>query len=132
MTEGGSPNLTDTEGDSDSVDQIYNISAMISLIIVSVKVALITSSHLYETKVMVQDVLQYNTFQLKGHHSTVSPEELSERWQIGLKQAREKIAKTTQRLTFSALMTLAIRYKLDIVFHTKRLTGMSDIDTMDG
>ena len=28
MTEGGSPDLTDTDSDSDSVDQIYDIGAM--------------------------------------------------------------------------------------------------------
>ena len=47
----------------------------------------------------VQDVPQANTYQSKGRHSTMSLEELSEQWQIGLKQARETIAKTTQRLT---------------------------------
>ena len=28
-------------------------------------------------------------------------------------------------------MPLAMRYKVDIVFHTKRILGMWDIDTMD-
>ena len=35
-------------------------------------------------KTTVQDVTQAKTFQSKERHSTVSPEELSERWQIGL------------------------------------------------
>ena len=61
-------------------------------IIGSVKVILIPSSNVSETKATVQDVPQAKVFQLKGFHSTVSPEELSERWQIGLKQAREKIS----------------------------------------
>ena len=72
---------------------------MTSRIIGSVKLALITSKNVSETIVTLQDVPQANIFQLKGLHSIVPPEELSERWQIGLEQAGEKITKTTQRLT---------------------------------
>ena len=100
--------------------------------IVSVKVALIQSRNVSEKKEKVQDVPQTKTFQSKGRHSTVSPEELSKRWQIGLKQAREKIAKTTQRLTHSAVMPLARQYKADRVFHTKSLIYMWATDNMDG
>ena len=80
MTEGGSPDLTDTDSDSDSVHQIYDIGDMTSQIIGSVKVALIPSRNVSETKATVQYVIQANIFQSKGRHSTVSPEELSERW----------------------------------------------------
>ena len=62
----------------------------------------------------------------------MSPEELSEWWQIGLEQERYIIAKTTQRLTCSAVMPLERRCKADIVFYTKRIIGMWDTDTMDG
>ena len=99
MTEGGSPDLTDIDSDSDSVDQIYDIGAMTSKMIVSAKIASIPSMNLSETKAMVQDLPQANTFQSNGRHPDVLPEELSERWKIGIKQARDKIAKTTQRLT---------------------------------
>ena len=74
---------------------------------------------------------QDKTFQSKGNHLTVSPEELSDWWQIGLKQARGKIAKITQRLTHSAAMPLYRRYNVDRVFQTKRLTGMWATDTMN-
>ena len=84
MTEVGSPDLTNTDSDSYLVYQTYAIGAMKSRMIGSVKVALIPSSNVSETKATVQDVSQANTFQSKGHHSTVSPEELSERWQIGI------------------------------------------------
>ena len=81
---------------------------MTSQIIGSVKFASIPSRNISETKatVTVQDVPQDKTFQSKGYHSTVSPEELSEQWQIGLKKARDKIAKITQRLTCSVVMPL--------------------------
>ena len=91
MTERGSPYLTNTDSDSGSVDQIYDIGAMTSQMIGSVKVALILSINASETKVTVQDVPQTNTLQSRGSHSTVSPEEMSEQWHIWLKQAREKI-----------------------------------------
>ena len=96
----------------------------------SVKVALITSRNVSETKATVQDVPQAKTFQSKGRHSTMSPEELSERWQVFLKQLRETITKTTQRLTHSAVMILMRQYKADRLFQTKSLTDMWATDTM--
>ena len=91
MIEGGPTDLTETDSDSDSFYQIYDIDAMTSWMIVSVKVALIQSRNVSEKKEKVQDVPQTKTFQSKGRHSTVSPEELSLRWQIGIEQARETI-----------------------------------------
>ena len=99
MTEGGPTDITNTDSDRYSMYQIYDISAITNRIIGSIKVDLIPSRNVSETKATVQDVPQAKKFQSKGRHSTVSPEELSERWQIGIEQAREKITKTTQRLT---------------------------------
>ena len=70
MTEGGSPDLTDTDSDSDSVYQIYEIGVMTSKIIGSVKVALIPPINVCKTKATVQDVPQAKIFQSKGHYST--------------------------------------------------------------
>ena len=56
---------------------------------------------------------------------------MSEQWQIGLKKARYTSAKTTQRLTHSAAIPLARRYKSKIVFQTKSLAGMWATDTID-
>ena len=97
---------------------------MTSQIIDSVKVTLIPSRNVSETKATVQDVPQAKTFHLKGCHLTVSPEELSEWWQIGLEQAIYTICKTTQRLTHSAVMPLSSKYKADRVFQTKSLIDM--------
>ena len=38
------------------------------------------------------------TFQSKSRHSSVTPEDLSERWLIGLKQAKDTIRNTTQQI----------------------------------
>ena len=132
MTDGGSPDLTNTESDSNSVYQIYDINAMTIRMIGSVKVALIPSINVSETKATVRDVPQINKLQSKGRNSTVSPEELSERWQIVLEQEIDTITKTTQRLTCSSEMPLTRRYKADRVFQTKRLTGKWATYTMDG
>ena len=91
MTKGGSPDLYGTDSEIYSADQIYDISDMTSQMIGSVKIILILSRNISEPKATVQDVPQAKTFQSKGSHSTVSVEELSEWWQIGIKQARETI-----------------------------------------
>ena len=75
-------------------------------------------------KRLVKYVPQTKTFRLNGHHSTMSPEELSERSHIGIEQARDKIAKTTKILTRSAIRPISRRYKARRVFKTNRLTGM--------
>ena len=84
MIEVGSPDLTNIDSEIDSVYQIDEIGAMTSQMIGSVKVALIPSRNISETKATVQDVPHAKTFQSKGHHPTVSTEELSERWKIVL------------------------------------------------
>ena len=84
MMEGGSPELTNTDSDSDSVYQIYDICTMASRIIGSFKVALIPPRNIFETKATVQDVTQARRFQSKERHTTVSTEELGEWWQIVL------------------------------------------------
>ena len=56
MTEGGSPDLTSTDSDKDSVDQIYDIIAITSRMIGSVKIASMSSRNVSESKAMVKDV----------------------------------------------------------------------------
>ena len=131
MKDVGSPDLTITDSDSDSVYQIYDISTMTSQMIGSVKVALIPSRNVSETKATVQDVPQAKTFQSKVCHPIMSPEELSDQCQIGLEEARDKINKTSQILSRSAVMTLVRQYKAERVFQTNSLTYIWATDTMD-
>jgi hypothetical protein len=109
--------------------QLLNIGDLSQRLIASVKV---TSTTREVSQVEIQDIPQLKTFQSKGRHSSVSPEALSERWQIGLEQAKETLKRTTQRLARSAVMPLARRYRADRRFQTKRLDGMWASDTMDG
>ena len=65
MTEVRPPDLTNTDSDSDLVDQIYDIGAMTSHMIGSFKVTTILSINVSETKAAVHYVPQAKTFQSK-------------------------------------------------------------------
>ena len=74
-------------------------------IIYSVKVS--------KVEVAVQDIPVARTFESKERHTTVTPEDLSERWSMGLRQAKETLKHTTQHIVRSSKMTLARRYQAD-------------------
>ena len=78
------------------------------------------------------DVPTRKTFLSKERHSQVSPEELSDRWCIGLAQAKNTIEVTTQTSVKSALMPTGRRYRADRVFERQLLRGDFYTDTMDG
>jgi hypothetical protein len=56
------------------------------------------------------DVPKLKTFVSGKRHSSVSPEDLSERWNIGLRQARDIFHVTTQKYVRSAILPLSRRY----------------------
>ena len=129
LTQGEAYNVI--EGDDDTESKLLDIGDISERLIASVKVTSIPRQT-SQVGVEVQDVPQLKTFQSKGRHSTVTAEALSERWQIGLEQAKETLKRTTQRLARSAVMPLARRYRADRRFQTKRLSGRWASDTMDG
>ena len=73
-----------------------------------------------------------STFQSRNRHGDVSAEDLSERWFISLKQAKDTLKYTTQRFLRSALLPLSRRYRADRMFYNKTLTGEWATDTIDG
>ena len=73
--------------------------------------------------VEVQDVIAAHTFESKERHKYVKPQELSERWCIGLGQATETLKCTTQRIFWLAVMPLARRYRADKMYEKPRLRG---------
>jgi hypothetical protein len=113
--------------DDGKTESLFDIGALSRRMIASVKVRNVS-----QVGVEITDLPQTKSFQSKGRHSSVTPADLSERWQIGLDQATETLKRTTQRLTRSAVMPLARRYRADRHFQTKRLNGMWASDTMDG
>ena len=69
------------------------------------------------------------TFQSKGRHTALSSQELSERWHIGIEQARQTIRVTTQRGIRSAILPMARRYKADQFYQPRRLNQKYYTDT---
>ena len=82
--------------------------------------------------VEVQDVIEAHTFESKERHTSVTPQDLSERWCIGLGQATETLKRTTQRIVRSAVMLLARRYQADKMYKKPQLRGEWFTDTLDG
>ena len=80
----------------------------------------------------LQDVPSARTFKSKERHSTVTPSDLSERWYIGLGQARQTLKVTTQRFMCSAILPLAWWYQVDRMFIRPRIRGTIYMDTMNG
>ena len=72
------------------------------------------------------------TFQSKSRHSSVTPEDLSERWFISLKKAKDTIKNTTQRILHSTLLPLAQRYRADRMYERPRIRVVVYTDMMDG
>jgi len=63
--------------------EIFNMDGVLSRLISSVKIS--------KVKVQVQDVPAALTFESKERYTSVTPEDLSEQWSIGLGQAREPL-----------------------------------------
>ena len=78
---------------------------------------LVASCQVQELPVSVQavrpDVPLPKTFLSNERHSSVMPQDLSERWMIGLDQAHHTLKKTTQFLVRTAVLPLSRRYKAD-------------------
>ena len=54
---------------------------------------------------------------------SITPQELSERWRIGLGQATETLKRTTQRIVRSSVMPLARRYQSEKMYEKLQLRG---------
>ena len=68
---------------------------------------LISSIQVHAPSKSPEELLLAPTFQSKGRHSSVSPQDLSKRWFIGLKKAKDTIKNTTQQILHSVLLPLA-------------------------
>ena len=102
---------------------IYDMSRLTERLIAEVNVT--------EVPDIDDDVPSRRTFISKERHSQVSPEELSDRWCIGLQQAKNIIKITTQKGVRSAILPLSRRYRADRVFERPLLRGDFYTDTMD-
>jgi hypothetical protein len=78
----------------------------------------------------LDDVPLRRTFVSNERHLQVTAEEISERWRIGLTQARDTIKVTTENGTRSAILPLSRRYRADRVFERPLMRGQFYTDTM--
>ena len=123
------------EDEGEVCDSVFNLSS-IHRKISSMKILPATSSNLLtrdeSINTGITDVPIPSTFQSSDRHSDISPQELSERWGIGLNTASQTLKRTTQRFMRSAILPLARRYRSDRMFSRTTLLGDWSTDTMDG
>jgi hypothetical protein len=82
---------TTPEDDAEDVDSqpnlMLDVGGLSKRLIASVKVV---ARQVSQVEVEIQDAPQAKSFQSEGRHSSVTPEDSSERWQIGLEQAKRR------------------------------------------
>ncbi|KAI2503235.1 Reverse transcriptase (RNA-dependent DNA polymerase) [Fragilaria crotonensis] len=67
------------------------------------------------------DIPAARTFISSNRHPQVTSENLSERWNIGLQQAKQTLQVTTQKGVRSAIMPLSRRYRTDLMYQQRKL-----------
>ena len=72
-----------------------------------------------------------NTFLSNNRNSSTTAEDISYRWGLSISQASLTLNATTQKLTISAILPLARRYRADRMFDVRGIHGIMSTDTMD-
>ena len=73
-----------------------------------------------------------HTFISTKRHTDVLPEDLSERWMIGIEQAKATIEASTQHYVRSAILPMSRRYRTDRYFYRNRLDATFSADIYYG
>jgi transposase len=81
---------------------------------------------------LLPDVPPIKTFVSSDRHASVTPEELCQKWSIGLKQARNTLKSTTQHGVRSSVLPISWRYGADRYYNKKRLRTNIGTDWMYG
>jgi hypothetical protein len=84
------------------------------------------------TSAVLTDTTIPITFSSESRQPDVTPQALSDRWLIGLEQAKLTMQHTTQRCIRSALLPMARRYKADRIVHLPWLQEEWFTDTVFG
>jgi hypothetical protein len=95
--------------------EIYNIDGFRRRLIASCR---INNSQIAS---VVRDVHAPPTFQTEERRADVTPEQLADRWLLGIETAKQTLRNTTQRFIRSALLPLSRRYKADRMYQIPRL-----------
>ena len=77
------------------------------------------------------DVSMPRKFLSENRHSSTTAEDLSERWGLSIPQSALTRKETTQKLTRSAIIPLARRYRADWMFNVRRIHMTMSTNTMD-
>ena len=77
-----------------------------------------------------EDAPARRTIVSSEQHLSITPETLSEQWNIGHEQASATLCKTRQRGTRSAILPLARRYRADLHHCAQDLNGRFATDTI--
>ena len=109
--------------------EVYNVLGFSQRLVASCRVH---SSLNSDASVVARDIPVVPTFQTEERRSDVSPEQLADRWMIGLDTAKQTLRRTTQRFLRSALLPLSRRYKADRMYLLPRLQGEWYTDTVEG
>ena len=131
------PELDNVDGEISGTDNVFHLSGLtrkIATMKVVKEPAPPSKVLLKPSKTISTDVdsKELHTFESSERHTDVSPQDLSERWNISIQQATATLKKTTQRFIRSAVLPLARRYRADRMFKRKTLDGKWATDTMDG
>ena len=89
--------------------------------LVNIYSRLISSVQVHAPSKSPEELPSAPTFRSKSMHSSISPQDLSERWFIGFKKAKDTIKNTTQRILCSALLCLARRCRADRMYERPRI-----------
>ena len=94
-----------------------------------------TNEHLSDIKISPSaalDVPLPHTFISTKRHTDVTPDDLANRWMIGIEQAKSTLNATTQHYVRSALLPLSRRYRTDRYFYRNRLASTFAADIYHG
>ena len=78
----------------------------------------------------MKDVSMPRTFLSNNRHYSTTAEDISEIWRLSISKAALTLKATTQKLTRSAIMSPARRYRADLMFDVRRIHGTISTDTM--
>ena len=101
-------NCSDTEPGLLQISSIYCLHEM-------------TKTLISQRNIEAVDVQERKTFKSNERHTSITSDQLSERWNIGMKQAQQTLRVTTQRGVRTAILPLSRRYRTDRMFNQKKL-----------
>ena len=118
------------DDEQEETDPGYNIGGFSKRMISSVRIVM--SDDAVIRSIAQVDVKDPKTYNSKERHSSVTAEDLAQKWSISVAQAAMTLKATTQRFLRSAVMPLARMYRADRIFDKPEFRAHVYGDAMDG